>query len=35
MLMAALQSIPNEVDEAASLDGASSWQQFHKVTKDA
>ncbi len=32
MLMAALQSIPNEVYEAASLDGASSWQQFQKIT---
>jgi multiple sugar transport system permease protein len=32
MLMAALQSISDEVYEAASLDGASSWAQFSKIT---
>lgn len=32
MLMAALQSISNDVYEAASLDGASSWDQFRRIT---
>lgn len=32
MLMAALQSISDDVYEAASLDGASSWDQFSKIT---
>lgn len=32
MLMAALQSVPNDVYEAAALDGASSWVQFSKIT---
>ncbi len=31
-LLAALQSIPNELYEAASIDGASPWQQFVTVT---
>jgi raffinose/stachyose/melibiose transport system permease protein len=29
---AALGGIPQEIDEAASLDGASSWQRFREVT---
>ncbi|WP_404286933.1 carbohydrate ABC transporter permease [Glutamicibacter arilaitensis] len=32
MLLAALQSIPTEVYEAASLDGASLWRQFTRIT---
>ncbi len=32
MLMASLQTIPNEVYEAASLDGASLWKQFRRIT---
>ncbi|HEY0247778.1 MAG TPA: sugar ABC transporter permease [Gryllotalpicola sp.] len=32
MLLAALQSIPGEVYEAASLDGASLWKQFTRIT---
>lgn len=32
MLLAALQSIPDEVYEAASLDGASLWKQFTGIT---
>ena len=32
MLLAALQSIPDEVYEAASLDGASLWKQFTSIT---
>ena len=31
-LLAALQSIPSELYEAASLDGASSWRQFWAIT---
>lgn len=31
-LLAALQSIPSELYEAASIDGASPWQQFLTVT---
>lgn len=31
-LLAALQAIPNELYEAAAIDGASAWQQFTKVT---
>lgn len=31
-LLAALQSIPKDLYEAASMDGASSWQQFRRVT---
>ena len=32
ILLAALQSIPNDLYEAARIDGASSWQQFRHVT---
>ncbi|MCV0427241.1 MAG: sugar ABC transporter permease [Roseibium sp.] len=31
-LLAALQSIPGELYEAAEIDGASSWQMFTKIT---
>lgn len=31
-LLAALQSIPKDLYEAASMDGASGWQQFKRVT---
>lgn len=31
-LLAALQSIPGELYEAAEIDGASSWQTFTKIT---
>lgn len=31
-LLAALQSIPKDLYEAASIDGASGWQQFRRVT---
>ena len=31
-LLAALQAIPNELYEAAAIDGASAWQGFVKVT---
>jgi multiple sugar transport system permease protein len=31
-LLAALQAIPNELYEAASIDGATAWQSFYKVT---
>ena len=31
-LLAALQSIPNELHEAAAIDGATTWQRFVKVT---
>lgn len=31
-LLAARKSIPSEIYEAASIDGASAWQQFTKVT---
>jgi len=30
--LAGLQSIPNELYEAASIDGASKWQQFRKIS---
>ncbi len=30
--LAALQDVPNEMYEAAQLDGASTWQQFTKIT---
>ena len=30
--MAGLQSIPEEVKEAALIDGANRWQQFRHVT---
>ena len=32
IFIAALQGIPQELREAALIDGASSWQAFHKVT---
>ena len=32
MLMAGLQSIPSDVYEAASIDGASPWRQFRRIT---
>ena len=32
ILLAALQSIPDDLYEAARIDGASSWQQFRHVT---
>lgn len=32
MLLAALQTIPDDVYEAASIDGASRWQQFWRIT---
>lgn len=32
VLLAALQSIPPELYEAAKIDGASSWQRFRRVT---
>lgn len=32
ILIAALQDVPTELYEAASIDGASSWQQFRNVT---
>jgi multiple sugar transport system permease protein len=32
MLLAALQNIPDELYEAASLDGASLWSQFRSIT---
>ena len=31
-LLAALQAIPNELYEAAAIDGATAWQSFYKVT---
>ena len=31
-LLAALQSLPTELYQAAAVDGASSWQMFHKLT---
>ncbi len=32
ILLAALQSVPRELYEAASTDGANRWQQFYKIT---
>jgi multiple sugar transport system permease protein len=32
LYLAGLQEIPRELYEAASLDGASSWQQFRRIT---
>ncbi len=32
LFLAALQAIPNELYEAAEIDGASAWQQFRDVT---
>ncbi len=31
-LLAALQSVPSELYEAATVDGANSWQQFRNIT---
>lgn len=35
ILIAALQAIPDELHEAARLDGASAWQEFSRVTLPA
>jgi multiple sugar transport system permease protein len=32
ILLAALRGVPNELYEAANIDGASGWQQFLKIT---
>jgi multiple sugar transport system permease protein len=32
IFLAGLQSIPSEVNEAASIDGANAWQKFFRVT---
>jgi multiple sugar transport system permease protein len=32
ILLAALRGVPNELYEAANIDGASGWQQFIKIT---
>ena len=32
ILLAALQDVPSELYEAASIDGANTWQQFSRVT---
>jgi trehalose transport system permease protein len=32
ILLAGLEAIPRDVYEAASVDGASSWQQFWRIT---
>jgi multiple sugar transport system permease protein len=32
LLLAGLQVIPNEIYEAARVDGASAWQRFQKIT---
>jgi multiple sugar transport system permease protein len=32
MLLAALQNIPDDLYEAAALDGATMWQQFRRIT---
>ncbi|OZG64682.1 ABC transporter permease [Bifidobacterium hapali] len=32
LILAGLQTIPGELYEAASIDGANSWQQFWKIT---
>jgi multiple sugar transport system permease protein len=32
IFLAALQSIPHELSEAASMDGANAWQRFRRVT---
>ena len=32
LLLAGLQIIPNDVYEAATVDGASKWQQFWQIT---
>ncbi len=35
MLLAGLQSIPGELYEAATVDGANAWQRFQKITLPA
>lgn len=35
MLLAGLQSIPGELYEAATVDGANAWQRFRKITLPA
>ncbi len=32
IILAGLQTIPDELYEAASIDGASSWQKFYRIT---
>ena len=32
LILAALQNIPNDVYEAANLDGSSSWSTFRRIT---
>ncbi len=32
VILAALQSVPQELSEAARIDGASPWQRFHTIT---
>ncbi|MBI2090936.1 MAG: sugar ABC transporter permease [Deltaproteobacteria bacterium] len=32
IILAGLQTIPDELYEAASIDGASAWQKFHHIT---
>jgi multiple sugar transport system permease protein len=32
LILAGLQTIPDELYEAAKIDGASTWQQFQKIT---
>ena len=32
IVLAGLQTIPDELYEAASIDGATAWQQFRRVT---
>jgi multiple sugar transport system permease protein len=32
LLLAGLQTIPTELEDAAKVDGASAWQRFYRVT---
>ena len=32
LILAGLQQIPNELEEAAAIDGATAWQRFRHVT---
>ena len=32
LLLAAIESLPRDVFEAASIDGASAWRQFRRIT---
>lgn len=32
LLLAAVESLPRDVSEAAKIDGATAWQEFHRVT---